>query len=589
MAPNRLQRRALVLILLAGMAGLIWLSLHIAGTRIYQVDECAEVYAAIEVAKEQGRFSPSSVGLLQLLLSGLARGATRSADLFTSARFVALEVFWLNVVLLALATGRQLKSGGGLLALLGAATLAPLWDYGLEIRHDNLLLTGLLLTWCVIRVRPSGVQSYLLAGALAVVMQFSAHKAFAYVIPLSLALLIFPPPGHRQPRWKLGVAWAGGAVAAYLILKLVYGFLLGAGTAGDYSGEGVGFVSKVALSDSRFWPGRTLARLLGQTPLLLALLAAAGVALIADLRLRGRSALTWESPLPEALLCAGGLGILLINPTPYPYNLLHVVPYAFLFAHQYATRLVSELEGRPALWTVAGAALAFTHLAPFGVATARHLEWPNERQTLLMRYAEELTAVGQDPVYDGTGMVPTRPIVHPEAFLHSLTVRKLRQQDGLRLRDLLAARPAAVFIPNYRTDWLTEEDQTYIRDHYVSLADDFWVLGKALPRGGGEFEIIRPGRYRLSTLKESRLAGTYSPDLKGLMEMSRPPSPDRPRLAAQLDGKPATDGVVELTVGKHRIETDRDTETAVVWVGPKLDRPPLAGFGDHRRLFWNWY
>ncbi len=103
-----------------------------------------------------------------------------------------VTIFWLNLALIALATGERLLSRRGLVALLAAATLAPLWDYGFEIRHDNLLLTGLLLTWCVVRVRPKGPPSYLVAGALAVAMQFTAYKAFVYVIPISLAILVFP-------------------------------------------------------------------------------------------------------------------------------------------------------------------------------------------------------------------------------------------------------------------------------------------------------------------------------------------------------------------------------------------------------------
>jgi len=35
-------------------------------------------------------------------------------------------------------------------------------------------------------------------------------------------------------------------------------------------------------------------------------------------------------------------------------------------------------------------------------------------------------------------------------------------------------------------------------------------------------------------------------------------------------------------------QIDND-ELAVVWVGPKLDKVPQVGRGDHRRLFVNWY
>ena len=146
--------------------------------------------------------------------------------------------------------------------------------------------------------------------------------------------------------------------------------------------------------------------------MLLALVAAASVALAKDLGKRGRAALSWDGSLPEALLLAVALAALLINPTPFAYNLLHLVPYAFLFAFRYAFGLSRELSARPALLTLAGAILVFTHLMPFAVATRRHLDWPNTRQQDLMRLAEDLTDLKKDPVYDGVGMVPTRPRIH---------------------------------------------------------------------------------------------------------------------------------------------------------------------------------
>ncbi len=310
----------------------------------------------------------------------------------------------------------------------------------------------------------------------------------------------------------------------------------------------------------------------------------ATVALGAEFRRRGRAAFTWDGSLPEALLCAGALVLLIVNPTPFPYNLLHFVPYLFLFAHRYAAALPGAIAGHPTLRQLAVALLLFAHLFPFGAATIRHWLWTNSRQTALMRFAEDLTDPAKDPVYDGVWMVPTRPIIHPEAFLHSLTVQNLRQEGGPRVRDMLAARPAPVFIPNYRTDWLTKEDQEFIREHYVSLADDFWLLGKVLPPGGGEFEIIHPGRYKISPLEASTLAGTVKYGFLGLVV-----PPTKTNCVGTLDGLPLSGAPVELTVGRHRIEVEADCQPAVVWLGPKLDHHIVIGEGDHRRLFYNWY
>ena len=576
-------RRVSIWILLGSLAALIGVSVHLAITRIYQVDECTELIVARILAMGQAKAYPGGIGLLQFPLSWAVHGATRSADYYVAARLVMVAIFWLNLVLIAIATGERLLSRRGLVALLGAATLAPLWDYGFEIRHDNLLLTGLLLTWCVLRVRPKGPPSYLVAGALAVALQFAAHKAFAYVVPLSLAVLVFPPPGHKASRWKLALWWTIGAFGMLVALRLVYGAYDATGSWAAHR-RNVQFVSQVATGGDRFGPGMALGRLPGQTPLLLALVASALVAVAVDFRRRGRSALAWDGSLPEALLLAVAFAALLVNPTPFPYNLLHLVPYAFLFAFRHASVLFREIQDEPALLTVVGTVLVFVHLVPFCVATQRHWDWPNSRQTRLMRLAEDLTDPAKDPLFDGIGMVLTRPVIDPRSLLHSLAFESLIKGSGPQVRDMLAARPAAVVIPNYRTDWLPTADQDAIRERYVALADDFMVLGKVLPAGGGTFQTFHPGRYRISSLEQSDLAEAC-PGGSG-----RLPAPsDKAGFTATLDGVPVSIGPVDLTVGSHRIVSKPGCQPAVVWAGPKLDRAGRLSQSDHRLLFANWY
>jgi hypothetical protein len=149
---------------------------------------------------------------------------------------------------------------------------------------------------------------------------------------------------------------------------------------------------------------------------------------------------------------------------------------------------------------------------------------------------------------------------------------------------MLAARPAAVFIQSYRTDWLPKEDHDFIRERYVALADDFWVLGKVLPVGGGTFQIFHPGRYRISSLQDSDAAEGC------LGGPGRSPAPsDEASFTATLDGLPVSSRPVVLTVGMHRIECKSDCPLAVVWVGPKRERIGRLSQSDHRLLFANWY
>ena len=334
--------------LVAGLIALVWFSYRLAGNRIYQVDECQNVFTARLISSGQAKTSFAGITLFLAPLAWLTRNSVHSVDMFVSGRFFCLELFWLNIVLMALATGEKLFSQRGLIALMGAATLAPLWDYGFEIRHDNLFLSGLLLIWCLLRVRPEGLQSYFIAGALAVALEFVAFKAFVYVIPISLGFLLFPPPGHKGTRIKLLAAWIVGATVTFVIVRVGYG----AAGIWDVYLRGFHEISKAAGGNTRFAPWDTMVRLLSQTPLLLALVIPGLLALAADVWRRKKAALTWDSSLPEGLLFLIALGALLVNPAPHPYNLLHLVPYAFVFAWRYVSTLWTAVTDRSGTFSV---------------------------------------------------------------------------------------------------------------------------------------------------------------------------------------------------------------------------------------------
>src|SRR5262249_9100705 len=156
-------------------------------------DEFQNFYMARVFAMGQSSefFTTSSLFLFGPL-SWLAKSHLSSAEMMDGARILFLGVFWINLLLLARITAGSLFSTRGLVALAAAATLAPLWDYGFEVRHDNLILTGTLLIWWLVRARTPDNRTYLFVAAITVVMLFIAVKAIVYVVPLSFAILAFP-------------------------------------------------------------------------------------------------------------------------------------------------------------------------------------------------------------------------------------------------------------------------------------------------------------------------------------------------------------------------------------------------------------
>jgi hypothetical protein len=459
----------------------------------------------------------------------------------------------------------------GTLTLLGAATLAPLWDYGLEIRHDNLLLAGLLSMWWTVRIAPRGTISFALAGALTVILQFGAVKAFLYTVPISLGALLLPDIRHGRGRQSLVVAWLAGAITAFVFLRLAYGAL----GWWDLYVRDLNAFSDVAAGAERFSAAVSLHRMLNEAPLL-TVVASIGIlsAACQSFRVRDRSAWYGTSG-PEAGLLLLALTALFINPAPYPYNLVNLVPFCFLVAHRELSTIIARGGLTGIIAIIAVVTVAAGHLLPFGAATMRHFRMTNDRQAVVMQLAEDLTDPKRDHVYDGIGMVPTRSSVGYDWLLHSLNISRFTRGDEQSIRSMLESRPAAVFIRSYRTDWLTGDDHRYIRNRYIPIADDLWVLGSVGPPGGGDFDVVHPGRYTVieGSMLQGRSDAVSERNLRGV----------------RVNSVVLTDDVIDLPVGRHHIECESPCRPALVWLGPRLDAIPDLAHGDHRRLFVNWY
>lgn len=552
---------------LAILGVLFQYSLFLAAMQPYAAEECEIVYTARTLVTGQTSGAAFNTSLYHLPFMWLAREANQAVELFASARIISFLTFWLNLLLLALATGAPLKSWKFLYALLGAATLSLLWDFGFEIRPANLLLTGLLLTWCVVRSDTVKLRAYVIAGALAAMMLFTMVSAWLYVLPLTLVLILLPTKEKRLAKWKLWLAWGGGALAMYVIVRLSFGFF---GIWGSW-------LASLMASSSTGSPamGKVLGRLLIESPLLVAVSSAGLISIFLDWCRRGGWVLACEEGLPEALMALMGYAALFLYPAGQPGGLLLLAAFAFLFAFRYGSGLLrqfwSETVFRPVIITL----LIFAHVVPFVLTTKYRSKELNFRQTQLMQLAEEFTDSTQDYVYDGAGMIPTRSGAYRE-----LRYTVVSDPAG----EKLSMRSPAVIIRSRRTAATEVKDHEFFRSHYVPLADDFWVLGQILPAGGGTFQIIHPGRYQITPKELSSVEDTYQVDKFGFAI-----APEVKPCVGQLDGQPITNIIVELSIGEHQIHTTPDCEPAIVWLGPKSNTLTPLPNSDHRRLFVNWY
>jgi hypothetical protein len=547
---------------------LLGFSVYLAMNRIYQVDECQNIYVARILASGWSDRFYSSSELLQLWpLTWLASHAQDSESLYTSSRLAMVVVFWLNIFLTATACGMPWKSKGFIWVLLGAATLTPMWDYGFEIRHDNLVLFFLLLSWNLIRnLRGRTWLLPFVLGGLAAIMQFSTFKAFAYWVPLA-AIFLFWPPDHLKGR---RISMVGFGLLGFLITGVLVALLF------QWSGQLSTFLEgiRIALSfsadgASRFAPWDTLSRLVLQVPLLLGVSTAALAWNLRRFFKEKPQSDPWEGTLPEtALLCAALLA-LLVNPTPYPYNLVLLIPFAFILAVRWLSRLSESSNLSPTMVWLSFGVFFFTHGLPFMKQTLRHLDFSNDRQQLLMSVAEALTDPAKDCVYDASGLVASRQSAGYQWFLHSLIVNRIASGKTPGLKEMLTQNPAPVLIPSYRFAWLRPEDVNFVQAHYLGLAEDLYVLGGDLKSQNPTYECIREGRYEISVVAQQ---------------------PATAPQIVQMDGQALDLPVaVALTKAVHHFSFPGNVTLKITWLGPTLKKSPTLQPGNSNLVFINWY
>ena len=108
----------------------------------------------------------------------------------------------------------------------------------------------------------------------------------------------------------------------------------------------------------------------------------------------------WASGTAEVGLLTLAMFVFLVNPTPFPYNLVLLVPFAYIAC----VRVLERHPIQPEMGVVTVVILASIHMGLFFLAVSRHLHWSNDRQVELMQVAEDLT----DPEVDRVAAHPPR-------------------------------------------------------------------------------------------------------------------------------------------------------------------------------------
>jgi hypothetical protein len=339
-------------------------------------------------------------------------------------------------------------------------------------------------------------------------------------------------------------AWGLGALLALALVAVIH---LWCGTWSDYTEHLKAFFSGTMKAD-RFGPWSALAKFGTQAPILVA--GAATTVAWALLKGRGKDWVACIASIsPKGWWLLACVFAFLVNPTPFPYNLM--IPSVALLLwidHHWGvevSRLMEQETGRVlclGVWfgvqLVPSTALAW-HLLSMG----------NARQELLMDRAERLTAP-MDPVWDGSGLVPTRPSVGFHWYVNFGNTDVFATAEG---QAVFRQNPAAVVLPTYRLSYLPMGVRRFFEENYVALAPDFWVLGRRVGTGGSRWDCLKTGRYLAIPEKTGETANLT------------------------VDGRPVAAGVLELSKGGHDLLVPGEGGVVLAWIGPSETSIPSLG------------
>lgn len=523
----------------------------VAWSRVFQVDEAQNVYGLWLLATrrfaEYDFYAPPYL----LLLWPVVGWAGSASELFLSMRMLWLGVFlglgWLVV------RGAGIRGRDPLLtpAVAAVGFSAPLWIYGLEIRHEGPGVLALLATWNLL-APPDGSRTIRRAyGAVGMLTSFiflNSTKHLLFLGPLLVLTVFRPHPAFSgRARAVLGGEFLAGAVLGLAGLVGLYAL---AGSASPLFHAFTSFLD--ALPTVVRFPPRALAAVVFlQTPLLLGLL------LLLALRELPRPLSVavqdpWQHGTAAWLFFGSVVAGTLANPTPFPYNALGVVSVGWLVALKPG---LGQLFGNGgSRRRVLGWGLLTVGLTlPWLLRMMDALSWPNHRQLRLMAAAEALSEPGRDRILDGAGLVPGREAIAPTWYLHLLNAPGLRGAGPGSFHSRVLADPPAVVLPSYRMNYLDDATLRFIRENYLPLAEDLWVPGGVLEAESPEWRCILLGRYAVAIEPEGR---------------------------ARCGGEALSSGVRVFAPGSIGCEIAPGTRITIIWLGPRLDEPPALGHPD---------
>jgi hypothetical protein len=507
-AARRAAAGALAALALIGLLLAARLVASVSWNRDFQVDEVEHIHSAYNWADGRRIYADFWEGhnpLLYLLLRPVV-DAERPISTYRSAR----------AVMLAFLAGTVLLAGFAAARLAGSAA-AGILAAGLLLVHSTYVERG-------IEVRPDGALAFCTAGALAagLLRRSALERALVQAAFLSAGFLftqkavfhctafgclwLWQAWRERRPAlvalpvglWTLPVAAAALVLAATDSLAAYLQYNVA---------NQLQVVGRTALSEHAFAPWSFL-RQEGLRNLFFMVASAAALP-FAALRARELGF--------AAFLCAVLLAYLWVNPGPYPYLHVGVLPaFAVLAAAAIGRTLLAAATPLAAGAMVALClALAASTSVPRLVAKTVPA---NGIQLATLAEIGRITAP-DDRVFDLAGLY-LRPDAYPIFVMTGIMMGRYRAGGFPPIAPALDANQTVAAILNYRIGWLPEPDARFLREHFVHYGGNILVLGTRLdglqPGESRPFRVLKTAPFRQQGSGSLRVDG--QPFSRGILE-----------------------------------------------------------------------
>ncbi len=435
-------------------------------------------------------------------LSFFTKYLATSKEILQFLRVVFYVLMLMSIFILSNFSIQKKHYWAKMMVLIFLLTQYPLWRFGIEIRHEVILLFSLACSsYFFIKnlcLESDDGKLMLAAGLSLGLMGQTAYKGLVYSVGMSGIMLVFLVIKNKfsfKKSLKSFVQLMAGYLCFCTIALLILYF---SGHLSDFVSVYKRMLSQ-SLSGRNFFPTEIFKDLVVTTPLTIIIAISFIFKSVRRVMLTG-FANSLVSLYTLTLICFFTL-TLFLSPIPFRYNIIIYLSTILIF-------IVNEIDYD---WLernkLKNSIFVAVNLIVFIFSAGQdyYLRYSNKFQFDYIKTAEDLSSP-DGRIIDGMGIVATRPAARKEWALYFAQMPNYLKGEFEYFLDAFLTKTPEIAITNYRWNWLREEDLKILKERYIQIGEHMWILGAELYQRKGTFEIYKAGRYKIiKKLKSSKV------------------------------------------------------------------------------------